>query len=148
MDALYACQLRTTVASYSSIVDILFLSVDHLSSHITLCLVVSLDKNSSFLPEKSVSAVNLTTVCRYIVSSSLTRVVFYGRLFLAAFRYFSIILLFQAHNLSLHHLHALLNESVSAGRPKDVCMVLHQTDSFSPVHVHTFTSHTASGKVP
>ena len=30
---------------------------------ITLCLVVSLDKNSSFLPEKSVSAVKLTTAC-------------------------------------------------------------------------------------
>ncbi len=30
---------------------------------ITLCLVVSLDKNSSFLHEKSVSAMKLTTVC-------------------------------------------------------------------------------------
>ena len=62
----------------------------------------------------------------YIVSSSLMRVVFNSRLFLAAFRYISIILfraamvfgeevnlhqghgaLFQAHNLSLHHLHDL-----------------------------------------
>ena len=61
-----------------------------------------------------------------IVSSSLMRVVFNGRLFLAAFRHIYIILfraamvfgeevnlhqrhgaLFQAHNLSLHHLHDL-----------------------------------------
>ena len=67
----------------------------------------------------------------YIVSSSVMRVVFDGRLFLAAFRYFSKNLfratmvfgeelnlhqghgaLFQAHNLSLHHLHDLPNESM------------------------------------
>ena len=78
------------------------------------------------------------------------RVVFNSRLFLAASRYISIILfratmvfgeevnlhqghraLFQAHNLSLHHLHDLPNESVSAGCPKDLCMGLHLTDSFS-----------------
>ena len=77
----------------------------------------------------------------YIVSSSLMRVVFNGRLFIAAFRYISIILfraamvfgeevnlhqghvaLFQAHNLSLHHLHDLPNESVSVGCQKDLCM--------------------------
>ena len=74
-------------------------------------------------------------------------VVFNGRLFRAAFRYTSIILfraamvfgevvnihqghgaLFQAHNLSLHHLHDLPNESVSAGCQKDECMGLHVTD--------------------
>ena len=66
-------------------------------------------------------------------------VVFNGRLFLAAFRYVSIILfraamvfgeevnlhkghgaLFRAHILSLHHLHDLANESVSAGCPEDL----------------------------
>ena len=57
------------------------------------------------------------------MSSSLMRVVFNSRLFLAAFRLVSIILfrsamvfgeevnlnqgLFQAHNISLHHLHDL-----------------------------------------
>ena len=79
----------------------------------------------------------------YIVSSSVMRVVFDGRLFLAAFRYFSKNLfrasmvfgeelseelnlhqghgaLFQAHNLSLHHLHDLPNESVSAGA-QNIC---------------------------
>ena len=39
--------------------------------------------------------------------------------------------LFQAHNLSLHHLHDLPNESVSAGCQKDVCMGLHLTYSVS-----------------
>ena len=39
--------------------------------------------------------------------------------------------LFQAHNLSLHHLHDLPNEIMSAGCPKDVCMGLPLTDSFS-----------------
>ena len=77
----------------------------------------------------------------YIVSSSVMRVVCDDRLFLAAFRYFSKNLfrasmvfgeelnlhqghgaLFQAHNLSLHHLHDLPNESVSAGCPKYLCM--------------------------
>ena len=86
----------------------------------------------------------------YIVSSSLMRVVFNGRLFLAAFRYFSVILfcaamvfgeevnlhqghdaLFQAHNLSLHHLHDQPNESVSAACAKDLDIGLHLTDSFS-----------------
>ena len=85
-----------------------------------------------------------------MVSSSMMRVVFDGRLFLAAFRYNSIILfraaivfgeelnlhqghgaLFQAHNLSLLHLNDLPNENVSAGCPKDVCMSLHMTDSCS-----------------
>ena len=111
------------------------------------------DKNSSFSPDQSVSAVKLTTVCTglyMIVSSSLMRVVFNGRLFLAAVRYFSIILfraalifcrvvnlhqghgaLFQAHNLSLHHLHDLPNEIVSAGCPTDLCMGLYLTDSCS-----------------
>ena len=113
------------------------------------------DKNSSFSPDKSVSAVKLTTVHVYfIVSSSLMRVVFNGRLFLAAFHYITIILfraamvfgeevnlhqghgaLFQAHNISLHHLHDLSNESVSVGCQKDLCMCLHLTDSF----VCTFT---------
>ena len=86
----------------------------------------------------------------HIVSSSLTRVVFNGRLLLTALRYFSIILfraamvfgeelnlhqghgaLFQAQNLSLHHFHDLPNESVSAGCQTDVCMGLHLTDLFS-----------------
>ncbi len=86
----------------------------------------------------------------YIVSSSLMRVVFNSRLFLAAFRYISIILfrvamvfgeevnlhqghgaLFQAHNLSLHHLHDLPNENVSAGCPNYLCMGLHLPDSYS-----------------
>ena len=77
-------------------------------------------------------------------------VVFNSRLFLAAFRYFSVILfrvamvfgedvnlhqghgaLFQAHNLSFNHLHNLPNESVSAGCPKDLYMGLHLTDSCS-----------------
>ena len=85
-----------------------------------------------------------------IVSSSLKLVVFNGRLFLAAFRYFSIILfcaalvfgedvnlhqglgaLFQVHNLPLLHLHYLPNECVSAGCSKDLCMGLHLTDSSS-----------------
>ena len=41
--------------------------------------------------------------------------------------------LFLAHNacISLHHLHDLPNESVSAGCLIDVCMGLHLTDSFS-----------------
>ena len=92
----------------------------------------------------------------YIVSSSVMRVVFDGRLFLAAFRYFSKILfrasmvfgeelnlhqghgaLFQAHNLSLHNLHDLPNESVSAGCPKYLCMGLHLIQ-VSSVAFHTF----------
>ena len=75
----------------------------------------------------------------HMVSSSLMRFVFNGRLFLAAFRYISIILfraamvfseevnlhpghcaLFQAHNISLHHLHDLRNESVG-GVAKNMC---------------------------
>ena len=41
--------------------------------------------------------------------------------------------LFLANNtcISLHHLHDLHNESVSAGCLKDLCMGLHLTDSFS-----------------
>ncbi len=96
----------------------------------------------------------------YIVSSSVMRVVFDGRLFLAAFRYFSKNLfrgsmvfgeelseelnlhqghgaLFQAHNLSLHHLHDLPNDSVSAGCPKYLCMGLHLIQ-VSSVALHTF----------
>ena len=92
----------------------------------------------------------------YIVSSSVMRVVFDGRVFLAAFRYFSKNLfrasmifgeelnlhqghgaLFQAHNLSLHHLHDLPNESVSAGCPKYLCMGLHLIQ-VSSVAFHTF----------
>ena len=85
----------------------------------------------------------------YIVASSLMHVVFNGRLFFAAFCYFSVILfraavvygeevnlyqghgmLFRAHNLSLHHLRDL-PESVSADCPTYLCMGLHLTDSFS-----------------
>ena len=92
----------------------------------------------------------------YIVSSSVMRVVFGGWLFLAAFCYFSIILfraamvfgeelnlnqgpvaMFQAHNLSLHHLHDLPNESVSAGCPNDLCIGLHLVQ-ISSVAFHTF----------
>ncbi len=102
----------------------------------------------------------------YIVSSSLMRVVFNSRLFLAAFRYISIILfrvamifpeelnlhqghgaLFQAHTLSLHHLHDLPNESVSAGCQKRSVHGL-ASDRLIFVHVHTFTSDTASDEVP
>ena len=92
----------------------------------------------------------------HIVSSSVIRVVFDGRLFLAAFRYFSKNLfrasmvfgeelnlhqghgaLLQAHNLSLHHLHDLPNESVSAGCQKYLCMGLHLIQ-VSSVAFHTF----------
>ena len=41
-----------------------------------------------------------------------------------------------AINRSLHHLHVLQNDSVNDGIPKDVCIVLLMTDSFS----WTFTS--------
>ena len=41
--------------------------------------------------------------------------------------------LFQAHNLSLHHLHDLPNESVSAGCPKDLHLI-----QVSSVAFHTF----------
>ena len=81
------------------------------------------------------------------------RVVFDGRFFLAAFRYFSKILfrasmvfgeevnlhqghganLFQAHNISLHHLHDLPNESASAGYPQDLHLI-----QVSSVAFHTF----------
>ena len=92
----------------------------------------------------------------YIVSSSVMRVVFDSRLFIAAFRYFSKNLfrasmvfgeelnlhqghgaLFQAHNLSLHHLHDLPNDSVSAGCPNYLCMGLHLIQ-VSSVAFHTF----------
>ena len=100
----------------------------------------------------------------YIVSSSLMRVVFNGRLFLAAFRHIYIILfraamvfgeevnlhqghgaLFQAHNLSLHHLHDLPSVLVLAAK-----RFLHglPSDRLIFMHVHTFTSDTASDKVP
>ena len=39
--------------------------------------------------------------------------------------------MFQAHNLSLQHLHDLPNESVSAGYQTNLCMDLHLIDSFS-----------------
>ena len=86
----------------------------------------------------------------YIVSSSLMRVVFNSRLFLAAFRYISIILfraaivfgeevnlhqghgaLFQAHNLSLHHLYDLQRVWVLAAKKIWAWACIYLTDSFS-----------------
>ena len=92
------------------------------------------------------------------------RVVFDSRLFLAAFRYISIILfraamvfveevnlhqgqgaLFQAHNLSLHHLHDLQRVWMLAAKKTGHGLA---SGRLIFVHVHTFTSDTASDKVP
>ena len=50
------------------------------------------------------------------------------------------------HDLALHHLHDLPNESANAACPIIWCIVLHVTDSFS-FHVHTFISHNNGDEV-
>ena len=80
----------------------------------------------------------------YIVSSSLMSVVFNSRLFLAAFRCISIILfrdamvfvLFQAHNLSLHHLHDLQRVWVLAAKEIWAWACIWQTHFRARSHLH------------
>ena len=95
----------------------------------------------------------------YIVSSSLMRVAFNIRLYLAAFRYISIILfraamvfgeevnlhqghgaLFQAHNLSLHHLHDLQRVWVLAANKIWAWACIWQTHFHARSHLHQWYS--------
>ena len=101
----------------------------------------------------------------YIVSSSLMRVVFNSRLFLAAFRYISIIL-FRAAMVFGEKKWTSIKDTLRCFRHTIyhciTCMTYRECECWLPkrfgnglasdrlifVHVHTFTSDTASDKVP
>ena len=114
-----------------------------------------------FLPGKSVSAVTLTTVCivcpllSYLMGDSSRSISPYLHNLVPCcygIRWRSEPpsrhgVLFQAHNLSLHHLHDLPSVWVLAAKPKRFLHGL-PSDRLIFMHVHTVTSDTASDKVP